>query len=222
MNDSDNTAELLREAAADFLAGRADRARLRGWIAQPRPVNRALWKESANLGWTGMLLPESLDGLGLSLKEAMALCEEAGRQLFAEPLVAAAVVPALLLAEAASGPAPELAATLAQTLAEGECLLTLAWQEAPGQLHLSAPACEVAEGRLSGGKCFVPACEPDAVVLVWAHSAGEPVLVAVDAGAEGVQRSAQAAGLGAQATLIFEGVRLLGEPLLRGDAAGRA
>lgn len=223
MNDHDSTADLLRDSANDFLVGRPDRARLRSWIAKPRPVDRALWKECANLGWTGMLLPESLGGLGLSLKEAASVFDEAGRQLFSEPLVACSVMPALLLASAEAGPSPELAAALAQMLVDGERLLTLAWQEAPGQLILNAPSCEIKQGRLNGCKHFVQACEPDAMVLVWAHAGGEPVLLAVDAQSEGVHRSPESAGLGAQATLVFDNVHLLNPtPLLCGEAARHA
>lgn len=223
MQDSDSMVEMLRQAAVDFLGGRAGRERLRGTIAQVRPVDRALWQESAELGWCGMLLPESMGGLGLGLAEATALAEVAGSQLYAEPLVAATVLPALLLGAAETGPAPDLAATLAETLTTGERLLTLAWQEAPGQLQPTVPGCQVVDGRLSGSKCFVPACEADAVLLVWAQAAGEPVLVAVQAQAPGVQRHAAAAGLGAQYTLTFDQAPLLDpRPLLQGAAAQQA
>lgn len=218
MSDSDSMDDLLRDSAVDFFAGRAPSTRLRGWIARLRPVDRTLWHEAAGLGWTGLLLPEALGGSALGLAEAAVLAEEAGRHLFAEPLVACAVMPALLLAAADSGSPP--VARLATILGQGQRLLTIAWQEAAGQLDLASPACEVVDGRLSGRKSFVPACEADAVVLVWAKQGGEPVWVAVDAQAEGVRRSAEPAGLGSHATLEFHQARVLdAEPLLRGDAA---
>jgi alkylation response protein AidB-like acyl-CoA dehydrogenase len=223
VDDPDSTSELLRDSAIAFFTGQAGSARLRGWIAKPRPVDRALWLAAAELGWTTLLLPESMGGSGLGLADAALLAEEAGRHLFAEPLVAAAVMPALLLAAAEHGPAPELVAELARVLADGQHVLTVAWQEAPGQLDLAMPTCEVIDGRLSGSKLFVPACEPDGVLLVWAQHGGEPAWVVVDAQAEGVQRSVEAAGLGSQATLRFDQTRLRDDGLvLRGDAAQRA
>jgi alkylation response protein AidB-like acyl-CoA dehydrogenase len=223
VDDADSTSELLRDSAVAFFTGQAGSARLRGWIAKARPVDRALWRAAAELGWTGLLLPESLGGSGLGLAEAALLAEEAGRHLFAEPLVAAAVMPALLLAVAEHGPAPHLVAELARVLADGQRVVTVAWQEAPGQLDLAMPTCELIEGRLSGSKLFVPACEPNGVLLVWAQHSGEPAWVVIDAQAEGVQRSVEAAGLGSQAKLGFDRVRLNDASLLlRGDAAQQA
>lgn len=223
MIECDSTAELLRAAAIDFLSRRAGRARLRGWIGQPRPVDRALWKACADLGWTGVLLPESLGGLGLRLAEAALLAEEAGRHLFAEPFVAAAVMPVVLLAVAESGPSPQQTASLAQTLIDGERLVAVAWQEAAGQLDLDKPACVLADGRLSGCKRFVSGCDADAALLVWAQSDGEPVWVTVDASADGVRHTLAPAGLGTQFEFHFDQVRVAdAPPLLRGTAARHA
>lgn len=219
MSDTDTTADLLRDAAVDFLEGRgrAGRDRLRGWVGRPRAVDRVLWRESAALGWTGALLPESLGGLGLGLAEAAVLAEEAGRRLHAEPLVAAAFLPALLLGAAETG---ATASVLAQTLTEGERLLAIAWQERTGTLTLPTPDCAVVEGRLTGRKCFVSGAAEDACLLVWALWEGEPVWVAVDAQACGVRATAEAAGLGSQWTFDFDGAPLLdATPLLRGPSA---
>ena len=234
MSDTDSTADLLRDAAVDFLTGRAGRDRLRGWVGRPRPVDRALWRESAALGWTGALLPEVLGGLGLTLAEAAVLAEEGGRHLYAEPLVAAAFLPALVLAAAAARPtgpagsgtaalAPSLAHALAQSLTDGERLLALAWQESAGTLTLDAPQCTVMDGRLTGRKCFVQGADDNATLLVWAQAAGEAQWVAVDVQARGVCATAEAAGLGCQWTFEFDGAPLLDTtPLLRGAAARQA
>ena len=220
MSDTDTTADLLRDAAVDFLGGRAGRDRLRGWVGRPRPVDLALWRESAALGWTAALLPEDLGGLGLGLAEAAVLAEEAGRRLYAEPLVAAAFLPALLLAAAAPG---AVTSALAQTLAEGSRLLAVAWQESAGTLTLATPDCKVVDGRLTGRKRFVAGAAVDALLLVWAQCEGAPVWVAVDAQASGVRATVDAAGLGSPWTFDFDSAPLLDPtPLLRGAAAHRA
>lgn len=220
MSDTDTTADLLRDAAVDFLDGRAGRDRLRGWVGRPRPVDLALWRESAALGWTAALLPEARGGLGLGLAEAAVLAEEAGRRLYAEPLVAAAFLPALLLAAADSG---ATTSALAQALADGERLLAVAWQESAGTLTLVTPDCTVVDGRLIGRKRFVAGAADDALLLVWAQCDGAPVWVAVDAQSRGVLATADAAGLGSQWSCDFDCAPLLDPtPLLRGAAAQRA
>lgn len=223
MTQSESMADLLRDAASDFFVGQAGTARLRGWIARPRPVDRRLWQQTAELGWIGLLLPESLGGSGLPMADAVLLTEVAGRHLFAEPLVACAVMPALLLAAAAAGESSEVVARLAQSLVEGRRLLAVAWQEAPGELAVESPRCEVIGDRVTGRKCFVPGCEGDAIVMVWARLDGEAAWVAVDAQGEGVQRIVEPAGLSSQSTLRFDRAPLLdARALLRGDAARHA
>lgn len=213
----------LRDSAASFLMDRAHRGRLRGSIGRARSVDCSLWRECAGLGWTGMLLPESLGGAEFGWSDALVICEEAGRHLFAEPLVLAAVLPSLLLGSCEQGPSRELVATLADWLITGERLLSVAWQERPNQLGDHAPTCEVVDGRLSGQKCFVAACEEDSVLLVSALNHGEPVLVAIDAQTRGVHRVTHAVGLGAQAELRFDKAPILqGRSLITGVTAQRA
>ncbi len=220
MSDTDSTADMLRDAAADFLVGRAGPDRLRGWVGKPRPVDRVLWRESAALGWTGALLPETLGGLGLSMAEAAVLAEQAGRHLYAEPLVPAAFLPAMVLACAEPG---ATRTALAQALLEGEQLLALAWQENGGMRAPQTPECTVVDGRLRGRKRFVPGACADATLLVYAQAQGEPVWVAVDAGAAGVRATVDASGLGGLWTFEFDDLPLRdATPLLRGSAARSA
>ena len=88
--------ELFRESLCQFMAT-ADRDRLRGHLASPRPMDTALGQQVAELGWSALLLPEALDGLELTLADMARLCEEAGKQLFAEPVAATIAMPSLLL-----------------------------------------------------------------------------------------------------------------------------
>jgi alkylation response protein AidB-like acyl-CoA dehydrogenase len=211
---------MLRQSAEDFLTGSHSPSRLRGWIGRARPVESSLWRDIAVLGWTGLLLPESLGGSGLGLNEATVLCGVMGERLFAEPFVGCCVMPSLLLAQAETGPASE---QLANWLCSGERLLTLAWQEQPGQLQADVIECKVEEGRLTGRKVFVLGCEPHAVLLVCAIEHGQVVIVAVAADAPGVHIEAFAAGVGAQYHVEFDQAPLLfPQPLLVGQPAIKA
>ena len=86
--------EALREQARDFLA------------ATPTPT----WAQLAELGWTGVSIPEEDGGAGLGFVEEAVLFEELGRALYHGPYFStvALALPALpddLLAEVAAGEA---------------------------------------------------------------------------------------------------------------------
>jgi len=86
--------ESLREGARDFLD------------ATPEPT----WAQLAELGWTGVSIPEEAGGAGLSFVEEAVLFEELGRVLYHGPFfstvaLALPVLPDDLLAEVAAGEA---------------------------------------------------------------------------------------------------------------------
>jgi alkylation response protein AidB-like acyl-CoA dehydrogenase len=84
--------EELREQARAFLAGRSEPG----------------WRDLADLGWTGVSIPEELGGAGLTFVEEAVLLEEMGRALYHGPYFStiALTLPALpddLQAEVAAG-----------------------------------------------------------------------------------------------------------------------
>lgn len=221
MSSSDTTDNMLRDAAADFLRGRANKNRLRGWIEKPRGLDRTLWQEVADLGWTALLLPESLGGLGMSAADACALCEVSGQHLLGEPLALGAIWPAALLAAAQRQGTPDgVLQALATTHAQGAHPTAVAWQEAAGQWALDVPVTRVENGQLTGCKQFVLPAEPDAQWLVWASVEGQVAWVAVQAASSGISIAPMAAGLNNHATVRFDRVALHDTAvLLRGPAA---
>ncbi len=56
----------MREVARSFLAAEADSDYVRAMIEDERGVTDALWDRMVSLGWTGMLVPTSLGGSGLT------------------------------------------------------------------------------------------------------------------------------------------------------------
>jgi alkylation response protein AidB-like acyl-CoA dehydrogenase len=202
MTDYDVVA-LLRQSSIDYLAGRPVPAA--GLDAVPA-FDRDDWQGMAELGWLGLALPESLGGTGLGLTEAAVLAEEFGRQPRDVTWLAAALLPSLILGQL---PGSDARDGLAAHLAGGGRPMALAWQERPGQSDGELASTSLGPGGLRGVKRFVPSVADDAVLLVTAEEAGEPVLVAVDAGAAGVSIERHAAGLGHEATLRFEGAMAL-------------
>lgn len=218
---SDDIAALLAESATAFVNERYGSPAPRFEIEVPRRVDRALWAEMAGLGWLGLALPESLGGLGLGLGAGAPLAEIMGRKAVPEPFVAAALMPSVLLSRCS--PDQALVERLAETIAGGESLVTVAWQERAGALEAGVAATRLEGGRVTGGKCFVPVVEDDSVLLVSARRGGETVVVAVAANAPGVSVQRQAGGLMSVASVSFQEASIMdGAVLLQGAAAEAA
>lgn len=127
--------EEIRDSARDFLQRRDQRQRKRSATAPDRDY----WREIAEVGWIGMSVPEAQGGLGLPWRAMAAVLEEAGRAQLPEPLVAAGVLPAALLARLAPVDAARRDALL-QAVCGGAMLIGLAWQETEGQLEAGEAA----------------------------------------------------------------------------------
>ena len=93
---------LLRDSAAKF-AGAAGPKAARGLRGKSPSFSPARLREIGELGWLGVLVPVSADGLGLGLTELALVLEQAGRALLFEPIGLAAIsAAALARARAAS------------------------------------------------------------------------------------------------------------------------
>ncbi len=174
-------------------------------LARAGGRTRAIWGELAELGLTGLAVPEDHGGMGFGPVEAMVVMEELGRGLVNAPYAMGALVaPALL----AAGPAQLQQAWLPR-VAAGEALVVLAHQEraARHRLHHVATRAVAAEGgyRLSGAKSVVPAGDEADAFIVPARLAGavdDPAGIAlflVPRGAEGLTVGAHPTQDGARA-----------------------
>jgi len=219
MDDTDITA-MLRDSVVDFLEGHQTLSSNMAVSAYPQPLNRELWLEMAELGWLGLALPEEAGGSGLGLREAAVLTELFGQYAFNAPYIAAILMPSVILAASKEALANELAAEMTS----GKRLVTLAWQEAVGEIDPVEPTCRyLGNGRIDGRKCFVPAVESDSVLLVSAQSNDELVIVAIEEGTEGVSTQPSTTALGTVSEITLDSARILGDdPLLRGSAAKRS
>src|SRR5439155_1583310 len=88
--------------------------------------SRALWREMARLGWTGIILAEEHGGLGLGYRDLMVVMEELGHGLMPEPMLSTVLLGAnvILLGGSDAQRREHLPAAAA-----GERFLALAWQE---------------------------------------------------------------------------------------------
>jgi alkylation response protein AidB-like acyl-CoA dehydrogenase len=83
--------EEFRQAVRATLHDKAPSAYVRSMIDDPVGVTPELWRTMAELGWFGVLVPESAGGLGLGLVDMVVLQEELGKLPFPGPFVSSAV-----------------------------------------------------------------------------------------------------------------------------------
>src|SRR6478735_6705383 len=79
--------QAIKSTAHDFLASRFKSARLREIAASDDGFDAAGWAEMAELGWTGLAVPEEWGGQGLGIVELAVLFEEMGYALAPSPLL---------------------------------------------------------------------------------------------------------------------------------------
>ena len=167
--------ELLRNTAREFIGEHSPVKELRRLRDSSDPVgfSRDLWRQMAELGWAGIVLPEEFGGAELGYAELGIVLEECGRSLAATPLVSTVLLGgnALLLSGNGTQQKDVLAA-----VAKGDVVLALALQEgghhAPYQVATRAEATR--DGyRLSGRKTFVQDGHVADQIVVVARSAGK-------------------------------------------------
>ena len=230
--------KMLQETTSSFLGEEGSIAKeLRQWRDSgcTDGYGTDLWKQFAELGLTGICIPEDKGGLGLGAVEAALVLEEIGRNLTPSPFLSTSVVGA----KAIEGTAH--AERWYPGILSGEAVLTLAVDE--GRRHAPAQTALAAERRgngfvLNGAKQFVVHGNSADVVLTVARTTGSPgdreglTLFAVPKGAAEVE-SVTLADSSKAARITFENVELdadavVGDvdngwaPLSRALNAGRA
>lgn len=145
---------MLRDAARGFLDQAAPVANLRANRDAGRAYDPGLWREMAQMGWTGVLIPEDAGGADMGHRAAGILAEEMGKTLVASPFLSSAVIAASTL----RGVATDRATQALGQIAAGEVTYALAVDE--GRKHAPQNTALVAEKsgngyRLSGVKTFV-------------------------------------------------------------------
>ncbi len=86
----------LRDSVRALLAAEAPRDYVRQMAEHDDTgVTPELWRRIVELGWTGLLVPEALGGLGLGMIDAVVVQEELGRAVFPGPYFSSAIVATL-------------------------------------------------------------------------------------------------------------------------------
>jgi alkylation response protein AidB-like acyl-CoA dehydrogenase len=232
--------KLIQDTARSFLAEEGSIARqLRHWrdTGCGDGFGHALWKQFAELGLTGICIPEGAGGAGMGAVEAGLVLEEIGRNLTPSPFLVTAVAAVRALDGSAH------ADRWFPGILAGDTVAALAVDE--GRHHdPAAVALEATRSgngfALNGQKQFVVQGKSADVILVAARTAGSPgetegiTLFALDKGVAGLEvENLALADSSKAARLTFDNVAVdadavVGEidggwaPLSRALNAGRA
>jgi alkylation response protein AidB-like acyl-CoA dehydrogenase len=150
-------ARMVRDTAMDFFRERSPITALRKLRddRDPEGFSRALWRQMADLGWTGILVPEEDGGSAFGMMGLAQVMEAAGRTLTASPLMSTALLGTSLLVLGGSNAQK---ADFLPPLLSGEHIFALALEEgtrhAPDQIHTQAER-DGSGFRLNGQKTFV-------------------------------------------------------------------
>src|SRR5947208_5494756 len=89
--------EMLRKSARDFLAKETPMTYVRQMMEDERGFRDDVWRKMAELGWTGLVLPEEHGGAGLDFVDMVVVLEEMGRVVLAGPFFSTLVGSVALL-----------------------------------------------------------------------------------------------------------------------------
>ena len=159
----------------------------KSWVSEKSPVtafrkmrdsgnedgfDKSAWKEIAEMGWTGIIIPEEFGGSGLGYLTLGLVLEEMGRTLTASPLLSTAAATSALLLAGSDAQKKEWL----PKIAEGKAIAALAVDEkshhAPESMTLEAK--KTGSGyALNGKKVFVQDGGAADLLVVAARTAGK-------------------------------------------------
>jgi len=166
----------LKSGAREFLRNECSTAAVvRKAMADPEGMPRELYRKMAELGWTGLMIPEQFGGSGLGMLDMAILLAEGGYAAMPGPFLFSSTLAAGALK---LGGSEDLKRRWLPALADGSAIGTLAIvEENDGLLptDLSAHARRDGAGYvLNGIKMFVPYAHVADFVIVAARAGADP------------------------------------------------
>ena len=218
---------MLRDSASDFMKTEAPVAHLRKYrdMDCKDGFSHDLWKQFADMGFTGILIPEADGGLGMGHVEAGIVLEEIGRNLSPSPFLSTSVV----AVEALKAADKAMRDRWFPGIIAGETVIGIALEE--GKKHHPEKIALRAERsgngfKLSGAKQFVVQGSSADMLIVAARTAGAVgetdglTLFAVDKDAAGLSiDAARTVDSAMAARLDLNGVEVNADAVI-GDVDG--
>jgi alkylation response protein AidB-like acyl-CoA dehydrogenase len=165
---------MLRDSARGLIGDKAPVSHLRQ-LRDSRDAtgfSRELWRSFAEMGFSGLLVPDGFGGSGLGCVEAGVVMEEIGRTLMPSPFLSTAVLAASALSR--GGSAAQKSEHLPR-IADGSLLAALAVDEGAKHRPLLTKMQAVRSGngfKLNGAKAFVVDGHIADLLIVAARTAG--------------------------------------------------
>ena len=165
---------MLRDSARGLISDKAPVSHLRQLrdSKDTAGFSRDLWRAFAEMGFSGLLVPEAFGGSGLGCVEAGMVMEEIGRTLMPSPFLATAVLAASALSR---GGSDAQKSQYLPKISDGSLLAALAVDEGAKHRPLQTNMQAVRSGngfRLKGEKAFVVDGHTADLLIVAARSAG--------------------------------------------------
>jgi alkylation response protein AidB-like acyl-CoA dehydrogenase len=214
---------MLRESTRGLIESKAPVSHLRHLrdTKDATGFSRELWGTFAEMGFSGLLVPEDFGGTGLGCVEAGIIMEEIGRTLMPSPFLSTAVLAVSALSRA--GTAAQKSEYLTM-IAKGELIASLAVDEGAKHrpLQTKMQATRAGNGfKLNGAKGFVVDGHAADLVIVAARTSGSAgdanglTLFLVDPKSEGVaiERTAMVDAHNA-ARIVFNDVDVTADSVL--------
>jgi alkylation response protein AidB-like acyl-CoA dehydrogenase len=165
---------MLRDSARGLISDKAPVSHLRQLrdSKDATGFSRDLWRNFAEMGFSGLLVPDEFGGSGLGCVEAGVVMEEIGRTLMPSPFLSTAVLAVSALSR--GGSAAQKSEHLPR-IADGSLLAALAVDEGAKHRPLQTKMQAVRSGngfKLNGAKAFVVDGHTADLLIVAARTAG--------------------------------------------------
>ena len=158
------TQRLLKNSAREFFPNECPIAEVRRLMEIDGAYDSKLWQKLTENGWTGIIFDEEHGGMGLGLVEMAVAAEEMGRTLLPGPYFST-----VFLAGALLNALPQ-ARTKVRAICEGRERATVALLEETARWDTGGVRMQLANGRLTGRKLFVPdAATADSLLCIARH-----------------------------------------------------
>jgi len=118
--------QMLKTSARDFFEKEFPKTLVREMEEDAAGYSPAVWSKMAELGWTGLIIPEEYGGSGFGFMDMVILLEEMGRACLTGPFFSTAVLSSLFLLEAGN---EDQKKGLLASIANGQAIMALALTE---------------------------------------------------------------------------------------------
>src|SRR5580765_7986136 len=179
--------ELLRDQVRRFMVDACPMPQVRTVRKSAAGTSASLWRQAADLGWLGLVIPERFGGVGLKWVDLTVVLEETGRGLSPLPIVSKTLAATALLRCGS----PDQQQRLLPKLANGSLVATLALYDEPNWIHPDAITLALSGGRLRGTKPFVADAAAADLFIVACRNGAEFALALIERTAPGVTIAVQ-------------------------------